>query len=95
VRKTHTREFCAPVTAANQTGWANLPAQSAIRNPKFAIALQTSFAPPGESFAPRLGRNSDNFALTATHELAISKRLARAALGRNSPNFAPNKKKKF
>jgi hypothetical protein len=32
MRKTHTEEFCAPVTAANRRGWANRPAHQGAQN---------------------------------------------------------------
>ena len=60
MRRTHTREFCAPCDAAKQTGWINRSSrnpQSQIRNrlrDEFRLAW-TNFAAP-----PR--RNSDSFA---------------------------------
>ncbi len=94
MRKTHSREFCALVNAADRRGWANGFApnpQCAIRNPQSRVRRIT---PHLGEYCPAPGAKFTEFRPTAAHQLAASKRLAASArgeIGRISPHVKKEK----
>lgn len=92
-------EFCAPMKFPERTNWctvaglceAGLPGS---KTPATAHWQRTNNASPENSFAPPPGRNSDNFAPTATLQLETRKRLATSAWGETGRVSLHEKKEK-
>ena len=88
MRTTHTQEYCAPVTAANRTDWAN---PNRISCPKIGgenfghlmrrLECPTNFRPTWREFCPTPGAKPSQLCPTTTHELTVRKQLAASAWG--------------